>query len=301
MMKLDQAHDYTRTWSAQDPAFLTLKDGSRLRYLKTGDGPPLVLLHTVRTQLDLFQRLIPKLTSSFTVYAVDLPGFGWSDIVPGVDYTEPFLRARVREFIQALRLNDLVLAGESIGAVLALTLASEASVDVRKVVAFNTYDYFPGLERANLLASIIIKNVRAPVVGPLFASLENRAILSGIMRGGVYDPKALPADFLDELARVGQRKGYSVVARSVYKNLASFVEARSLYPSIKVPVTLVYGDHDWSKPAERDADATLIPGCTVITLPRSGHFSTMERPDLCASILLDQPNEATRSATMSAH
>jgi pimeloyl-ACP methyl ester carboxylesterase len=291
-MKVDQAYAYTHKWSGQDPAYLTLKDGSRLRYLKIGDGPPLLLIHTVRTQLDLFQKLIPKLAARYTVYAVDLPGFGWSDILPGVQYTEPFLRARLREFIQTLNLKRLVIAGESIGAVLALTLASEALVDVQQVVAFNTYDYFPGLERSNLLASFIIKNVRAPLVGPIFASLENRTILAGIMRGGVYDPKALPADFLDELSRVGARKGYSVVARSVYKSLASFVAARLLYAAVNVPVALVYGDHDWSKPAERQANATLIPGCTFTTLPRSGHFSTLESPDLCAAILLQLPAAA---------
>src|ERR1700712_4510160 len=39
-----------------------------------GDGPNLVLIHTVRTQLDLFQFVVPLLAKHFTVYALDLPG-----------------------------------------------------------------------------------------------------------------------------------------------------------------------------------------------------------------------------------
>ena len=49
-------------------------DGSRLRYYIAVTGPPLVLIHTVRTQLDYFQRVIPLLGGHYTVYALDARG-----------------------------------------------------------------------------------------------------------------------------------------------------------------------------------------------------------------------------------
>jgi hypothetical protein len=54
---------YTKRWSngRGDVRFFTRPDGSRLRYYTAGTGPPLVLMHTVRTQLDYFQRVIPLL------------------------------------------------------------------------------------------------------------------------------------------------------------------------------------------------------------------------------------------------
>ena len=73
-------------------------------------------MHTVRTQLDHFQLVIPQLTDAFTVYAVDFPGMGWSDIVPGASYEEPALRAAIVRVIEELDLSDVTLAGESIGA-----------------------------------------------------------------------------------------------------------------------------------------------------------------------------------------
>ncbi len=51
------------------PEYLDL-DGTPVRYLKVGSGPTLVLLHTLRTQLDIFHKVIPQLQSSFTVYAL---------------------------------------------------------------------------------------------------------------------------------------------------------------------------------------------------------------------------------------
>ena len=88
---------YTATWSGGQGQvrFFTRPDGSRLRYYTAGTGPPLVLMHTVRTQLDYFQRVIPLLWDHYTVYALDLPGMGWSDIVPGARYEEPQLRLLV--------------------------------------------------------------------------------------------------------------------------------------------------------------------------------------------------------------
>ena len=109
--------NYTETWTHGRGAvkFFMRSDGSRLRYYTAGTGPPLVLLHTVRTQLDYFHRVIPLLWDSFTVYALDLPGMGWSDIVPGAGYEEPDLRAAVVEFVTGLDLYDVTLAGESLG------------------------------------------------------------------------------------------------------------------------------------------------------------------------------------------
>lgn len=66
----------------------------RLRFLHGGTGSPVVLLHTVRTQAEHFQGLIPLLLADHSVFALDLPGMGYSDIEPGASYEE--LRCAVR-------------------------------------------------------------------------------------------------------------------------------------------------------------------------------------------------------------
>jgi pimeloyl-ACP methyl ester carboxylesterase len=173
---------YTSKWSngRGDVRFFTRPDGSRLRYYTAGTGPPLVLMHTVRTQLDYFQRVIPRLWDHYTVYALDLPGMGWSDIVPGAGYEEPQLRTAVVEFANGLNLHGLTLAGESRGAALALSASIDLKGRVNRVVAFNSYDYPSGLERGNLLARFIISSVRLPGLGPVVASREPRPIMRAV-------------------------------------------------------------------------------------------------------------------------
>jgi pimeloyl-ACP methyl ester carboxylesterase len=290
--------DYTlRWWPDQKPEFLSLTAGGpKVRYLRAGQGPTLVLLHSIRTQLDLFQRVIPKLSDHFTVYVFDYPGFGWSEIVPGADYREPAMREHVVNFIERLDLRDVTLAGESLGATLALTTAAVVGDRVKQVVAFNAYDYLPGVERANLLASVIIKNVRAPLIGPIFAAMESRATLAGILKGGFHDPRSMPPDFIDELVKGGKRPGYSNVARAIYKGLPSYVAARSYYARIDVPVTLVYGDHDWSRPAEREANRARIKHARMIVLKDTGHIASLERPEEFVRILIETPSTARSAA-----
>jgi pimeloyl-ACP methyl ester carboxylesterase len=279
---------YTDSWTDGHGTvqYFTRSDGSRLRYFTAGSGPALVLMHTIRTQLDYFHRVIPQLWDSFTVYAVDLPGMGWSDIVAGARYEEPELRAAVVEFVTGLDLHAVTLAGESLGGALALQASIDLKDRVSRAVAFNSYDYPSGLERGNAFARFIIGSVRAPVVGPLFALMENRPIMKGAMRGGVVDNATLPDDFIAELRRSGRRKGYPRVARAIYRSLKGFAKARDRYGDVAVPVTLVYSDQDWSRPAERDYVAGLLTEVERITLPDTGHFSALERPNEMARILV---------------
>src|SRR5882757_4258761 len=238
---------YTDTWTDGHGTVqhFTRSDGSRLRYFTAGSGPVLVLMQTIRTQLDYFHRVIPQLWDSFTVYAVDLPGMGWSDIVSGARYEEPELRAAAVEFVAGLDLHDVTLAGESLGGALALSASIDLKERVSRVVAFNSYDYPSGLERGNLFARFIVSSIRMPGLGPVFSAMENRLIMKGVMRGGVVENASLPDDFIVELRRSGRRSGYSRVARAVYRSLKGFERARDRYRDVAVPVTLVYSEHDW--------------------------------------------------------
>ena len=54
-----------------------------------------------RTQLDLFEKVIPELSKHFTVYALDYPGHGYSDI-PKARYDAAFFTETVEGFLDQL-------------------------------------------------------------------------------------------------------------------------------------------------------------------------------------------------------
>jgi len=288
-MESEPDSDYTRTWSPSgEIEYAKLANGRRLRYLKAGSGATaLILLHTVRTQLDHFQLVIPKILHAFTVYAIDMPGMGWSDIIPGASYTEPALRRAIVEFVKTLDIKDVTLAGESMGATVSLTASTELEDRVRSVVAFNTYDYSKGVGRANRVASIYVGSARLPTIGQVVTRIENKPVLGIVLRGGLFDGSKLPKHYLAELRRVGRRRGYPHVAREVFRNVESMIAARAIYARVTTPVTLIYGDYDWSRIPDREANLALLRDARSISLPDTGHFAALEQPARVAEILLD--------------
>lgn len=272
------------------PKLLKISDTLSIRYQTTGNGPPLVLMHTIRTQLEYLGNLAARLCASYTVYAIDLPGHGHSPIDPRASFDEPYFRQAVIGFIEKLNLSDVTLVGESIGGALALTVAAAIPRRVKQVFAINPYDYETrygdGIRRGNWFANFIIGSLQVPILGAFNAAMENKMVLNKIMSGGYHDPRKLPPDLLEEFDRVAHRPGYKRAARKVLAGWRSWDKARDHYRKITAPVTLIYGDSDWSRPDERERTRAMIPHARMFTLKNTGHFSAVENPsDLARTIL----------------
>ncbi|MDA9406161.1 alpha/beta fold hydrolase [Bradyrhizobium sp. CCBAU 45384] len=276
--------------SRPEPKLLNLSGTLSMRYQETGGGPPLLLIRTIRTQLEYFRSLAPLLAKSYTVYTIDLPGHGHSPIDPAASYDEPYFRRAVIRFIEDLNLSDLTLVGESIGGALALTVAGSIPQLIKRVYAINAYDYETrygdGIRRGNWFANFIMGSLQIPVLGAINASLENKVVLGKIMGGGYHDPRKLPDDLLTEFDKVAHRPGYKKVARKVLAGWRSWSKARDYHQSIAAPVTLIYGDSDWSRPNERERTRSLIPGAQMVTFKNTGHFSAVENPSELARVIL---------------
>jgi pimeloyl-ACP methyl ester carboxylesterase len=255
---------------------LTINDRLSLRYQQTGSGPPMVLLHTIRGQLEYFRDLVPRLAERYTIYAVDMPGHGHSPIDRSANFEEPYFRGAIVSFIERLDLRNVTLVGESIGAVVALTVAAAIPDRIRAVFALNTYDYetryADGVRRGNLLANVAMGSFAVPILGSISAALENRFILQQVLGGGFYDPRKLPDDIVAEFDRVGRRPGYRWLERKVLAGWRSWGAARAQYANVRAPVTLIYGQNDWSHPAERQRTVQAIPNARALTLPGDRSF-----------------------------
>lgn len=272
------------------PVLLRLSDRLSLRYQKSGEGPPLVLMHTIRTQLEYFRALAPLLARKFTVYAVDLPGHGESPVDTSAPYDEPYIRRGVVAFLKALDLRDVTLLGESIGAVIALTAAADAPERVRAVYALNTYDYETrygdGIRRGNWFANLIMGSLQVPFFGAVGAAIATPWIIAKIMKGGYADPRKLPKDLVALFHKTGHRPHFHYAERKVLQSWRSWSGARARYADVKAPVTLIYGDRDWSRVSERSRTEAALNYPRMFTLASTGHFSSVENPTEIARIVL---------------
>jgi pimeloyl-ACP methyl ester carboxylesterase len=266
-------------WAPNIPIDTVEVGGKKLRFIKSGKGPALVLLHTLRTQLDLFEKVVPELSKHFTVYALDYPGHGYSDI-PQTKYDADFFTDAVEGFLDRLDLRNATLAGVSIGGSIALIIAARRNPRVARVIAINPYDYAKGrgMTRSSLFGWLVTYASLVPVIGETVMRLRNFLIMRAVLRGGVAAAKSIPPALLKEMYLVGNRPGHYRAFLSLLRNAASWETATKDYGRIDIPVLLIWGDRDWARPSEREHDGKLIPGVQMTTAKGGGHFLALDRP-----------------------
>ena len=266
-----------------------IKDNTFIRYEVIGKGPPILLLHTIRNRLEYSYKVSDLLKKKYTLYLLELPGFGDSPINIKTKYDQDFFTNCVVDFIKENKLKNLIIAGESIGAVLSATTAVKLPKIVNKIFLFNPYDYDnyfgEGISRANLFAKFILFNISLPVVGSFFSSLENKIILKNILRGGFFDIKCLSNEYLNLLCSSIKKNGYTYHFRNVLKNYKSWTEAKKLYNKIKIPVGLVYGDNDWANKNNKNDTKGFFNLASYNIIKDCGHFSFLEKPKEVSKIL----------------
>jgi pimeloyl-ACP methyl ester carboxylesterase len=96
-------------------------DGFRVAYRRTGEGPPLILLHGILSDSRAWRRQLQGLATDYSVVAWDAPGAGQSSDPPGSFGSDGYVDC-LSAFMDALGLNHAHVLGLSWGGVLAQEL-----------------------------------------------------------------------------------------------------------------------------------------------------------------------------------
>lgn len=92
-----------------------------LYYEKSGQGNPILLLHGNGETHDIYDKLIPKLSRDYTVYAIDSRGHGSSSKVEKLDYGH--MADDIVQFISLQNIANPILYGFSDGGIIGLMIA----------------------------------------------------------------------------------------------------------------------------------------------------------------------------------
>lgn len=100
-----------------------------------GEGPVVVLMHGIASSSVTFQQLVPRLSETHRVIALDILGFGESPSPPHATYTISEHADALYATIRSLRLGaPFVLVGHSLGALIASRYAADHPEQVAKLV-----------------------------------------------------------------------------------------------------------------------------------------------------------------------
>lgn len=237
-------------------------DGLKVFYTIQGEGSPVILLHGWGCTHEVFAPVAELLGAKYSVYSLDLPGFGESDepgSVWGVgDYTR-----MLEAFCGELRLESPSLVAHSFGGRISILFASRNRVD-----------------RMVLTDAAGIKPVRRlSYYVRVYAYKALKVILSRLLKR---------EDLLRRIAGGAGSEDYrnasplmkAVLSRTVNEDLTDRL------PLIQAPTLLYWGTEDTATPlADARKMEMLIPDAGLVTVEGAGHFSFVEDPARYAAVL----------------
>ena len=257
--------------SARDTEYLEL-EGVLVRYNVMGGGPAVVLVHGWLTSSRLWEQLAGRLAQRFTVYTLDLTGFGESD-KPIAGYGVRNGSRLLYAFCAHFGLTRANVIGHDLGGAMAVKLAADHPDVVGRLVIVST-----PADEDQIDVPTMLWLATLPVVGPLFYALGRaaRPVRRLWMRPFVADPDDLTEEVVDDAGRstpAAVSKTLSIGRREISRGRLAR-QARI----IKIPLLVVAGEQDqivdpqsvgvWAGGVDR-AEISLIDEC--------GHLPMIER------------------------
>ncbi|MEN9938884.1 MAG: hypothetical protein RLZZ387_5463 [Chloroflexota bacterium] len=269
---------------------VTLEVGP-VQYIRTGDGPPLVLLHGWGGSSRYWLPTLAALADTRTMYALDFPGFNGTQAL-STPATAERLAEVVLEFAEVEGLTQFDLAAHSFGASVAALVAARAPEQVRRVVlvSFGLLADEMGRSLLELLqrpAALGLSlwypwlNITAPILNSV------QPVMAGVMSASPL-PQLLSAWFLEQapaeqaLIHEGLSDLASMDLRAHLACLASVGDPAITagLSAISAPTLLITGRQDRVAPPDTSAAvAGLLPQAKAEVLERCGHVPMFEQPE----------------------
>lgn len=245
------------------------KSTNGIAYSKSGSGDPIVLIHGVGLRAEAWLQQIPELSKTHTVYAVDMPGHGESellaDIHTGLENYVDVIAAWIKAEIQA----PVIMLGHSMGSMVALNFAARYSALCAGVGALNSV-----YRRSDKAAQAVQQRAKNMNSNPDLDRVE-----APIKRWFKQDTSAfeknmaeLCRSWLEAAPAEGYARAYSIFSENNGPDDKALSE-------IKVPVTFITGDEDSNSSALMSQQmASICPNGSYAVISDSGHMLQMTHP-----------------------
>lgn len=236
------------------------------------DSIPLVLIHGTSSSLHTWDSIVPALVGKKRIIRLDLPAFGLTGPHPQRDYSINFYNQFIDAFLNAIGVQQYIIAGNSLGGSIAWNQALAYPNKVKQLVLINSGGYPKKNEKGN----IGFKLASTPVVGDVLLKFTPRGIIRKSVED-VYSDKAkvnevLVQRYFDLLLREGNRNA----TLDIFKQRIIFGSSERI-KNIKTPTLIIWGEDDQLIDVsnaylfEKD-----IQNSQLVIIPKTGHVPMEE-------------------------
>ena len=256
-----------------------------IHYEVSGSGPAVALFHSGGWSSVEYTDVVAELNEEYTVYTIDLPGFGYSD-KPQVSYTVPYMAEQIPAILEALPESQFHVVGASANASAVLLAATEEPDTISTVSVISPIGFGPDINQAAIMAQI-------PLAGELLAHANEYSFdvvldrgafvdtaIDDAMREILYEDSRLPKA---SRAKLGLLRN-TTTTRTIEEDLQQqMVEAA---PRVSQPVQIIWGEADtYAHYDQHEYALELLPKAKFHSLKETGHFAHIEQPDTVSTLL----------------
>ncbi|GAY16243.1 alpha/beta fold hydrolase [Mycobacterium sp. shizuoka-1] len=259
-------------------------------YRETGDGPPIVFVHGVAVNGDLWRHVAPPLAAHHRCITPDLPwGSHSAALEPDVDLSLPGMARIVADFIAALGLEDVTIVANDTGGAVAQALVGAYPQRIARLVltSCDALEKFPPtpqkylevMARSRLLTWIVAYTAQFRFVQRLPTAY------------GYVTSAPLPAEIMESYTgpirrNPGVRRDFQRMLRAVDTRFT--FEAAAALPGFDKPALVLWGERDKIFPREHGRRlAELLPQARFDLIAGSRTFIPEEQPQRLVSAIED--------------
>jgi pimeloyl-ACP methyl ester carboxylesterase len=280
----------SREWRSPElgPAKTLELQGGRLRYHDTGEGPPVVFVHGVIVNANLWRKVVPRLARTHRCIALDMPFGSHIEPMPGADLSPPAVANLIADAIEALGLEDVTLVGNDTGGAMCQLVAVHRPERLGRLVltSCDSYEHFP----PTLFKFFKPLEKITPAIPVLFAPLRLRAarrlpIAYGWVTKQAIEPREAEDSYVLPLLEDGRIR--EDLRRLIPGLDARYtLEAAERLRSFDKPVLLAWSAEDKLFPrSDAHRLAATFPNARLEWIEGARTFSAEDRPERVAELI----------------
>ena len=263
-------------WATPPSQFISI-EGMQVHIRDEGprdDPVPLVLLHGSAASLHTWDGWTQALSKQRRVIRFDLLGFGLTGPAPDADYSLQRYTRFVGAVLDALKLNRVVLAGNSLGGQVAWATALAFPQRVERLILVDAAGY----AFRSQSVPIGFRIARLPGIKRLMENVLPRNLIEASLKNVYGKPAAVTRELIDRYYELARREGNRrALAQRFEQNRPGQLADR--IPTLHLPVLILWGARDRLVPLENGEHFKRdIPGSELLVFADLGHVPQEEDP-----------------------